>query len=154
MRNGDFAKAEMYINEALSADPNYALTYVQKAELAVLRGDFAGAEQLYRKAVELDPGRIGPAAYSQLGMMYLRLMRTEQAREAFEKALAIDSLYGAAHAGLGSLLAEEGRFDEAREHVSPVVRLLRPPVERVDPYDADTILGAQIPDRDRGLPFR
>lgn len=53
---GDLEKAEMLFNEALEIDFSYTEVYGNLALLREYRGDDSGADALYRKAIELDPG--------------------------------------------------------------------------------------------------
>lgn len=114
-RRGDFAAAEELFEHARKMDPDYAGTLVALASLAAARNRFDQAEAYYRQAIEMDPGTTGPDAYVELGMMYLSLLRYDDARKAFNSAIEIEALNGFARAGLGSILAEEGKFDEAEE---------------------------------------
>lgn len=122
LRRGNFAEARRYLDEAMQIDPNYALPYVTLGDIAAINRDWAGADANFRKAIELDPAQFGPQAYTKLGMMYLGLLRVEDAREAFEAALKIDALFGGAHAGMGSILAEEGRYDESLKSFETTLR--------------------------------
>ena len=122
MSKGDLAEADERLKEAERKDPKFAGTYAAYGALALARNQFDEAERMFRKAVEMDPGTIGPSALIELGKMFQMLMQTDQAREAFEQAIEIDSLNGPARAGLGSILAEDGEFEEAAREYAIAIR--------------------------------
>jgi Flp pilus assembly protein TadD len=61
------------------------------AVICYLRHENAKAEEFYKRAIAANP--LEPAAYSNLGWLYLNQGDTEQARLLFEKAHALDEKY-------------------------------------------------------------
>jgi len=60
----------------------------------------------------------------QLGQVYLRMRRNEEAVRAFEKALDIDSDNALAHEGLATALARLRRYEDAADHGLTAVELI------------------------------
>jgi arylsulfatase A-like enzyme/Tfp pilus assembly protein PilF len=117
-----YDEAREMLETAKSKDPDFAGIYTAYGTLALARNDREQAVKFYRQAIEMDPGTTGPSAYVEMGMMYQRALESEQAREAFEKAIEIDSLNGLARAGLGSILAQEDKLDEAAQQFAIAIR--------------------------------
>ncbi len=86
--NGETARAERYF-AARAARPGEPKAVAEALHLqAVLQSlhDAAGAVEPCRRAVAMDPG--DALGWSRLGHLYLRLGRAEEARAAFERAVA------------------------------------------------------------------
>jgi predicted TPR repeat methyltransferase len=74
------------------------------------RGDRAAAEQLIRRAIELQPDEAGP--WNNLGNVLRQLQRLDEAVAAYERCLALapDSAHAAsAHCNLGVIERKRGR---------------------------------------------
>ena len=78
------------------------------------RGDFAGASEQLRMAVELAPERAG--LHAELGGMLAEQGRLEEAVASLAEATRLDPDLAGAHYNLGTLLGHLGRFDEAVPH--------------------------------------
>ncbi len=88
-----------------------ALDFALKAYEAQQANDLSKAEELYNKAIELNPNYT--LTYNNLGNVFSALKRYDEAEAAYRKAIEIDSNYAAAHNNLGILLKELKRYDEA-----------------------------------------
>jgi hypothetical protein len=73
-----------------------------------MAGDFAGAERRYRALIKLQP----LWAYHNLGALYLKLGRDEEAEVALRAALRADPTSAATRHSLGMLLLRLGRYAE------------------------------------------
>ena len=91
------------------------------------RGDFAGAVEAFRRAVELAPDN--PGAYVSLGSAYMRLNRQAEAARSFRKAIDLAPDDPTAHLGLGQAYKLSGDPDSA---ISELERALE-----LDPENAD-----------------
>ena len=69
--------------------------------------------RLYEQAAEMDPGSVGPNAYNAIGMLHLIYGRFDEARDAFNDAIRLDSLNGTAHDGLANVLIHQGKTEQA-----------------------------------------
>ena len=68
---------------------------------------------LWQDAVAKSPG--SHRAYTVLGGLYRQGGRSEDAKEAFLRSLALNPGYAEARVNLGSIYADEGRLDEAMQ---------------------------------------
>jgi len=90
--------------------------------LAAIDKDFDKALEHLGKAEQAEP-RL-PGLHLQLGQVYLRMRRNDEAARAFEKALDIDGDNAHAHEGLAAALARLHRHEDAVDHALSAVGLL------------------------------
>ena len=64
-----------------------------------------------------------PSLYLQIGKIYLRTHRFDDAERAFSKALEIDPQFASAHHGLGVSYLRRGRYEEAAEEMLNAIGL-------------------------------
>ncbi|MDQ3748293.1 MAG: tetratricopeptide repeat protein [Acidobacteriota bacterium] len=84
--------------------------------------DLERAEELYKKALELNP--IAEYVYFNLGLVYLKKGQLKEAEEFYRKATEIDPSYVNAYFGLGNLLAKDkSRLKEAEEFYKKAIEL-------------------------------
>ncbi len=88
-----------------------ALDFVLRGDKAYEEKGFSKAEELYRKAIEIDPNYV--AAYNNLGVTLRDLKRHEEAEKAYRKAIELDPNYALAYINLGVMLRDLKRPDEA-----------------------------------------
>ncbi len=84
---------------------------IARAQAERARGEFAAALASLRAALEQDAANA--AALIELGLTYRTLDRHDDARVAFERALASDPFSVPAHMFLGNVAHEAGRLDVA-----------------------------------------
>jgi tetratricopeptide (TPR) repeat protein len=77
--------------------------------------------EAYERALALDPASAGAAV--NLGTIYYRLRRWEDAERAYRQALEIDSTYALAHFDLGNLFDERGDTENAASHYQAALKL-------------------------------
>jgi tetratricopeptide (TPR) repeat protein len=94
--------------EAPGDDPDAAF---EKAQAAEESGDAAAAEQLYRRAMKMDPG--DPAAPFNLGNVLRAAGRDVEAETAYRAAVKADQRFAPAWYNLADLLDERRRTTEA-----------------------------------------
>jgi urea transporter len=78
------------------------------------RGDQAGAQVAFSRALSLDTGIA--AAFDGLGWSRLRQGRVDEAALAFRRAVSVDGFHHTARAGLASCALEAGHREEALHH--------------------------------------
>ncbi len=104
-------------NRLISEYPNsdrVGPALLNKAELEYLRGDYSQAVESYQQLADLDGG-LRLQALAGLGRAHLANGNADQARDAFEDGLAIDSDHPGNRVGMGRIHLENGEYDEARE---------------------------------------
>jgi Flp pilus assembly protein TadD len=74
------------------------------------RGDLRKAERDYRGALELDP--MNPNLHNNIGAVYLKQGRRDDAMKEFRQALALDPEHAKARVNLGAALYETGHGEE------------------------------------------
>jgi tetratricopeptide (TPR) repeat protein len=77
-------------------------------------GMYASLETLWQTTLARNPNSF--LAHNNLGNVFFRQGRMDEAMEQYEKALAIHPQYDLAHNNLGLVFFRQGRVDEAMEH--------------------------------------
>jgi tetratricopeptide (TPR) repeat protein len=88
LKKSDLAGARKEWEAALEANPSNPRVLLNLGALELRAGNEAVAERILGKALEQSPENA--LAWSNIGVLYARTRRHEQAREAFEKAAALD----------------------------------------------------------------
>lgn len=101
LNTGDFDLAISLLNEVIAAEKRIAAPYVNLGMAYARKGNNKQAEEYLRKAVDLDSGN--PVANNELGMLYRKMGQFDNARHAYEKALASHADYLPAIKNLGIL---------------------------------------------------
>lgn len=119
---GDFATAEQTIAEAEAKDPQVRGLAEAKAEIALGRGDKAGAIVQYLAAAERSP--VDPAPLAKAGELELATGETDKAIAHLNEALDLDPghpealrLLGGAYRADGDLAAAERLFKDWADYV-------------------------------------
>jgi tetratricopeptide (TPR) repeat protein len=102
-----------------SDDSRVQELYTQ-AKAAEARGDLAGAVASYESLLRIVP-RL-PAAYNNLGALYLRQRNYKKAAEILEKGLKLDPKMSSAAALLGIARFEMGDYPGARRNLEAALR--------------------------------
>ena len=114
-------EAIRYFEQAIEADPDYALAYTGLADAYALHIDyrnvavhegFARAKDYARKALDIDPS-LSEARASLAWSLFIYDWDWEAAGVEFRRAIHLDPQYATAHQWYGFLLASQGRFEEA-----------------------------------------
>jgi tetratricopeptide (TPR) repeat protein len=91
--------------------PQEAIALVEQGYALAARGESAGAERAYRRAIELAPEMA--ESYYNLGVLLQGGGRDEEAIACYRKALARRPAFAEAHNNLGNLLRAHGRLEDA-----------------------------------------
>src|SRR5690606_9007985 len=106
------------------ADPRRAQEYYERmARAASLQNDSVGALKYAELAVRRNPG--DATSQAQLGDLYQKSGRPQDAENAYRKALAQDDRLHLVSLRLAELLAKTERADEALDVLFHVVRTAR-----------------------------
>ena len=96
-------------------------SYFRAGFREMLGGDFDGAEQSFRKTLELNPKHV--AAHFNLAVILLETGRRQESMKHCREALRFDPDCFEAHLNLGRALQHDGKTEEATVHLSEAVRL-------------------------------
>lgn len=102
-------------------DQNAAVEFFNQAQDAHEKGDLQGAIKFYDEALKLAPEF--PEAEYQKGSALLSLGKTADAEKSFRRAVELRDDWTLPMAGLGAILVDSNRFDEAEKILSKAVRL-------------------------------
>ena len=105
----------------IHADHIGASTFVEKGWSKISLGDYEGAEQLLRKALELSPNDVG--AVSLLGWAEMLQDKFDDALLNFQKVLTREPQNALARINVGYICLKKRIFGEAIEHLSRAIRL-------------------------------
>lgn len=95
---------------------------VRQAEAAIEKQDYAAAEKLLLPAVAANPK--DSTAWYDLGYVYRATKRRPEAIDAYRKCLALKPDVYQANLGLGLLLAQEGKNDDAARYMRLALKLM------------------------------
>jgi len=84
------------------------------------RGDLAGAESAYKKAIKINPAKDG--AYVGLGRIYYIQGNLAEAAKAYKKAIGINPRNDNALSRLGEISRNQNNLDEAAEYLRMAIR--------------------------------
>jgi Flp pilus assembly protein TadD len=118
-QQGKSREAIVALEKALAVDPKHWKAHNNLALAAIDVGEFEVAEAHYRESLAIKPQ---PAIYNDLGFVLEREGLTDEAAEAYRKALKLDPESASAHYNLGSSLARSGRFAEAESHLRKALK--------------------------------
>jgi tetratricopeptide (TPR) repeat protein len=106
------ATTETAAADSLAAPmPPEVTALITEARDQFVRGNFAGAEELYQKFVELQPNNV--VALANLGVSQFRQGKLTAAQLALEKALAVDPNDAFTLTTLGAVMIEQNRIEDA-----------------------------------------
>jgi predicted AlkP superfamily phosphohydrolase/phosphomutase/tetratricopeptide (TPR) repeat protein len=122
-QNGYLRQAERVLaGIADGGDPDTAPTMLLSARIKLARGDYAGGLRALLAAEAMNPH--APGIYTQLGDTYLSLLQWENARSAYEKAVALDPDSAFAFQGLSTVYRRQGLNQETVDTALRAVSLL------------------------------
>lgn len=106
------ATTETAAADSLGASMSPEVTaLITEARDQFVRGNFAGAEELYQKFLELQPNNV--VALANLGVSQFRQGKLTAAQLALEKALAVDPKDSFTLTTLGAVMIEQNRIEDA-----------------------------------------
>ena len=103
------------------ADHIGASTFIEKGWSRLSLGDYAGAEQALRKAIELSPNQ--PQSEALLGWALMLQEKYDEALLWFQKVLVREPQNSLARINVGYICLKKGVYGEAIEHLSRAIRL-------------------------------
>ncbi len=107
------------VKTAAAAVPAEKVNY-EAAIVAAREGDRDEAIELFNKATKIKPDYAG--AYVGLGLQYLQKKQLDKARQAFSKAIALDSTNYVAYNHQGIIMRMRGDFTGAKAMYQAAIR--------------------------------
>jgi tetratricopeptide (TPR) repeat protein len=111
----EWTKAQEWLDRAIGYEPEQAILYQLRGELALQRRDDKAASSDFQKAIELlppDDPRLAEI-HLEMGRIKHRARRYAEAVESFDRAIKVRPDLLSAHRMRGASLMELRRFDEA-----------------------------------------
>ena len=105
----------------LHADHIGASTFIEKGWSRLSLGDYGGAEQSLRKAIELSPN--DPQSEALLGWALMLQEKYDEALTWFQRVLVREPQNALARINVGYICLKKNNYSEAIEHLSRAVRL-------------------------------
>ncbi len=115
MRRERIAEAIPHYQRVIEIDPNYPGIWFSLGFANRLLGNFAEAEQAYKRAIEIEPTDIRP--YSELTAIYLNRAEPELARAIISQGVRANPESAHLHALYASLLFELGETRNAQREL-------------------------------------
>ncbi|MCJ7452202.1 MAG: tetratricopeptide repeat protein [Steroidobacteraceae bacterium] len=138
-QQGKSEEAVVALDKALAIDPKHWKAHNNLALASIDLGELEVAEAHYRESLAIKPQ---PEIYNDLGFVLEREGMSEEAVEAYRKALDLDPRSASANYNLGASLARGGEFAKAESH-------LRAAIEKSPSTQAYTALGIVLSQQGR-----
>ena len=117
----DLEGARASLEKAVQLDPNNALAWARLAELSSSFGVWITALKAAQQAVILEPNL--SRTQTVLGFAYLTQVKTTEAKEAFNKAIALDQADPLPRLGLGLAKIRDGDLYAGRREIDVAASL-------------------------------
>jgi DNA-binding winged helix-turn-helix (wHTH) protein/TolB-like protein len=115
-------EAQRLFRNAIAIDPTFALAYCGLADTIAMTADSTEASSLVDKALELDPS----LAEAHASRGFIRMFHSwdwEGAEASFRRSVELNANYATAHHWYATLLAIQGRPDEAKAEMQRALEL-------------------------------
>lgn len=123
LKEENFDLAETYLNELRIRDKKFKInTYFAEAKILLSKNKIDQALQLLTKAKEKKPN--GEVWY-QIGKIYMRLDRYQEAQEAFEQALEFEIDNARYHQAFAVSLLRLNKNEDAADHALTAIELVK-----------------------------
>ena len=121
LQAGQTLAPEFVAEKPVLSDHIGASTFIEKGWSRLSLGDYEGAEQALKKAVELSPN--DPQSEALLGWAMMLEEKYDDALLWFQKVLMREPQNALARINVGYICLKKGIFGEAIEHLSRAIRL-------------------------------
>lgn len=109
-----FTEAEQKYQQALQLEPKQAEIWSDLGHLYYQIGRYQDALKMLLQALEMS--RFLPLCHYRLGLVFEQLQQTEQAIQAYENTIKLDTKWLDAYLGLGRIFLAQAQFDAAINH--------------------------------------
>lgn len=114
-QQNDLDGATTHYTQGLEHNPNHAGLIASLGFLSVKLGDGESAIGYWQQLVRLQPR--SPDAWQALAVQWAKMQQWDRAEAAYKKSISLAPARPNLHAGLGEVLIEMSRHDEAIEHL-------------------------------------
>jgi Flp pilus assembly protein TadD len=118
-QQGNSKEAVVVLEKALALDPKHWKAHNNIALASIDLGELEVAEAHFRESLAIKPQ---PAILNDLGFVLERQGLTEEAAEAYRKAIKLEPGLASAHYNLGSSLARSGKLADAEKHLRTALK--------------------------------
>ncbi len=125
--SGDFARAELFLRQAISADPALKAAYNSLGNLLYKRQAYHQAIAMYQRALAIDPAYV--KARNNLGSTYMQLAMHGRAIEELHQAITTDHTSSLAYYNLACVYARTGETIRAVHYLQEAIE--REPQARI-----------------------
>src|SRR5262249_22033948 len=115
--NDEIDKAEALLDQ----QPASPAAVAYRGEIAYRRGDFSGADQLYREAIRLDNKTA--RAHFGLGKLALARLKNKEAISSFKRAIELDPTEALYHLYAGEAYGVEKSYSEQKAELEQYIKL-------------------------------
>ncbi len=115
-----YAMAYYVFDTSKDIDPNNPAIHEYKGYTLYFLGDLKGAEEEFKKALKLNPGK--PELYVNLAIIRMKQEKWNEAEKFLKKALKIKPLMGEAHLDLGVVYLKLGKLKEAYRELKKAIK--------------------------------
>jgi tetratricopeptide (TPR) repeat protein len=123
LAQNEFKNADQYLNELRTRDKKFEInTYFAESKILLGRGKVDQALKVLNKAKDNKPNS---EVWYQIGKIYMRLNKFQDAKEAFENALDFEIDSAKFHQALAVTLLRLGENEEAAEHALTSIELVK-----------------------------
>jgi Flp pilus assembly protein TadD len=120
----------------IQEDPADAKSYFELANQLHELGDYEGAAESYKRALEIEPN--SAVILANLGSIYHKLGDFCSAKEAYQRALELEPNRADTMRNLGVTIASMGEYERAIEHIAKAAEL------QPDLFDVNRALGTVL----------
>ncbi len=104
-------QAQAAADTALKLDARLSEAWTSSANIAAYREQYDQAEQMFRRAIELNPNNA--LTLKWYGQTLIEMLRIDEGLRNLERAASLDPLSAIVQVNLGETLEKQGRFSEA-----------------------------------------
>ncbi len=145
----DMDKAVEHLKKAAEISPEYLPTYNLLGYAYRQQGDYANAEQTFKKYIELIPN--DPNPYDSYAELLLKMGRYDESIAQYRKALTADPTFNASHFGVAADLMYLGRSKDATNELQTMATKARNDGELRTAYFGMAVVSADSAKFDEAL---
>ncbi len=126
-QRGHFEIAEQFIRDGILKEPDEAGFYYNLGVVLQNQGRWQEAKEYYRKAIDMDPFRITPYCYLNMGNLFLIENNLDKAQQYWQSAANLYPRFFEAYINLGNLYVKKENYEQALQMYQKALEIF--PVE-------------------------